>query len=214
VRYVYLHGFASSPQSAKARFFAGRLAAHGLILECPDLNEPAFEDLTVSRMIAQVEERLTTPAPGPAALIGSSLGAFAALQLAARHPPVDRLVLLAPALDFEGNRRRHLGETGLARWRESDRLEVYHYGYREMRAVRYGLYEDARRYDCFALDVTVPILIFHGRHDAAIDPAAVQRFAESRPNVILRMLDDDHQLLRTLDEIWTATEEFLGLARR
>ncbi len=27
---LYLHGFASSPQSSKATFFAGRLAARGI----------------------------------------------------------------------------------------------------------------------------------------------------------------------------------------
>ena len=40
--FVYLHGFASSPQSGKVSFLSERLAARGLTLHCPDLNEPDF----------------------------------------------------------------------------------------------------------------------------------------------------------------------------
>ena len=53
----YLHGFASSPGSAKAMFFAERLARAGVRMDCPDLNLPDFSTLTVSRMLQQVEAR-------------------------------------------------------------------------------------------------------------------------------------------------------------
>ena len=75
---IYLHGFASSPASTKARWFARTLAAHGIEMACPDLNHPAFESLTVTRMIEQAHAAVES-APGvPVALIGSSLGAFVA----------------------------------------------------------------------------------------------------------------------------------------
>ncbi|MCK7491545.1 MAG: hypothetical protein MZW92_07495 [Comamonadaceae bacterium] len=51
----YLHGFASSPESTKAAFFAERLRPHGLGLHCPDFNEPDFEHVTVTRMLGQVD---------------------------------------------------------------------------------------------------------------------------------------------------------------
>ena len=60
---VYLHGFASSPQSSKATFFAGRLAERGIRMECPDLNDPDFSTLTVSRMLRQLETRLAALPP-------------------------------------------------------------------------------------------------------------------------------------------------------
>ena len=47
----YLHGFASSAHSSKARFLAERLTPLGLRLHCPDFNEPDFSTLTVTRMI-------------------------------------------------------------------------------------------------------------------------------------------------------------------
>jgi hypothetical protein len=217
----YLHGFASSPRSGKASFLARRLADRGQTLHCPDLNEPDFSTLTVTRMLGQVEKQIQGLPPGPVALIGSSLGGFVALHAAARQAlghmppgathPIDRLILLAPALEFAFNRDRHLGEPGVARWRETDRLDVFHHGYGGMRPIRFALYEDARRYDALAVRIETPILIFQGLRDDAVDPAAVERFACSRPNVTLHLLDDDHQLLGSLDRIWQGIAEFLGL---
>lgn len=209
MRAVYLHGFASSARSSKARYFQERLAPYGVALETPDFNEPAFETLTITRMLEQAAAAIARPG-GPVALIGSSLGAFVAVNAAARTP-VDRLVLLAPALDFAGNRMRELGEGGLARWKATGRLDVFHYGFNRVMAVGYGLYEDAAGYDAMALDLRLPILIFQGTRDTVIDPAVAARFAERRPNVTLRLLDDDHQLLGSLDRIWEESRPFLGL---
>src|SRR3989304_906819 len=108
---IYLHGFASSPAPAKATRFGRELRARGIPFACPDFNEPAFETLTATRMLEQTDAAIAA-ATAPVALIGSSLGAFVAVHAADRDRgrTVDRLVLLAPALDFGGNRLRQLGE--------------------------------------------------------------------------------------------------------
>jgi surfactin synthase thioesterase subunit len=77
--------------------------------------------------------------------------------------------------------------------------------------VHYELYTDARRYDCLAADLQMPIQIFQGRRDEAVDPAGVERWARQRPNVELHMLDDDHQLHASLPFIWTEATRFLGV---
>jgi pimeloyl-ACP methyl ester carboxylesterase len=211
MRVVYLHGFASSARSSKAAFFAAKLAGHGVSLETPDLNEPDFSTLTVSRMISQVAEAIDA-AEGPVALIGSSLGGFVAVQTALqRAARVHRLVLLAPALDFGGNRMRELGGRGLEDWKGSNTLDVFHYGYGRVVPVHYELYSDASRYDSFTALLTLPIQVFQGRRDAAVEPEMVERWSKDRPNVELHMLDDDHQLLGSLDYIWKAMERFLEL---
>jgi pimeloyl-ACP methyl ester carboxylesterase len=200
----YLHGFASSAKSSKAAFFASKLEPRGIPLHCPDLNEPDFSTLTITRMIDQVDRAVHALPEGPVALIGSSLGAFVAVQAAVRLPGrVDRLVLLAPALDFGGNRMRDLGDRGLDDWRRTNQLNVFHYGYGRMMPVHYELYADARRYDSMQVDLAMPIQVFQGRRDTAVDPDAVERWSRARPNVELHMLDDDHQLLASLEYIWT-----------
>ncbi len=211
MRVVYLHGFASSARSSKAAFFAAKLAERGVTLERPDLNEPDFSTLTVSRMVAQVGEAIGA-AEGPVALVGSSLGAFVAVQAALQQGPrVDRLILLAPALDFGGNRMRELAGVGLATWKATNQLDVFHYGYGRVIPVHYELYSDASRYDAFNAALTLPIQVFQGRRDASVDPEGVERWSKARPNVELHMLDDDHQLLGSLDYIWREMARFLGV---
>ena len=213
MRVFYLHGFASSAGSSKAAFFALRLAERGLDLLAPDLNEPDFSTLTITRMIRRVCAELDAGSEDPAVLIGSSLGAFVAVQSALQRPGhVARLVLLAPALDFGVNRMRSLGDRGLAQWRRTDRLDVFHYGYGRVMPVHYELYADARRYDSMTAILPMPVQVFQGRNDAAVDPETVERWSRARPNVELHLLDDDHQLRGSLDFIWAEAARFLGLS--
>jgi pimeloyl-ACP methyl ester carboxylesterase len=228
----YLHGFASSARSSKAAFFRERLAPFGLTLHTPDFNEPDFATLTVTRMLDHVDADIAALPPGPVVLIGSSLGAFVAWHVTARREraqaqaqasggvaasgvadthPIAALVLLAPALEFGANRMRDLGPEGIARWKATNRLEVFHYGYGEMRPVGYALYEDAGQYDSTHAQVSTPALVFQGKRDELVDPLMVERFVASRPSMTLDLLDDDHQLLASLEHIWTRTAAFLRL---
>ena len=210
MHYFYLHGFASSAKSSKAAFFARKLQERGHTLHTPDFNEPEFSTLTVTRMVDQVTNAMDAMPADRVALIGSSLGGFVAVQSALRRPgQIDRLVLLAPALDFSGNRVRDLGDRALDEWQRTNRLDVFHYGYGRVIPVHYDLYTDANRYDCAGADLVMPIQIFQGRRDTAVDPDSVERWARSRPNVELHMLDDDHQLLASLDVIWKEAARFL-----
>jgi uncharacterized protein len=144
--------------------------------------------------------------------VGSSLGAFVAVHAAARDPRVDRLILMAPALDFGGNRLRQLGETGIEEWRRNGSIAIFHHGYGEPRRVGYALYEDTAQYDALTLTIAQPMLVFQGRQDAAVDPEMVTRWATGRANVELHLLDDDHQLGATVGAIWRHSERFLGIA--
>jgi pimeloyl-ACP methyl ester carboxylesterase len=208
----YLHGFASSARSSKAAFFALRLEDHGIALQTPDFNEPDFSTLTITRMIGQVCTGVDAR-DEPVVLIGSSLGAFVAVQTALqRSQRVARLILLAPALDFGGNRMRDLGDRGIEEWQRTDRLEVFHYGYGRVLPVRYELYADARRYDSMNANLSMPVQVFQGLRDTAVDPGTVERWARARPsNVELHLLDDDHQLTSSVEFIWAEAARFLGL---
>lgn len=210
---IYCHGFASSARSSKAAFFGSKLAASGVAVDIPDFNEPDFSTLTIGRMVDQVGTRIESLGQVPVVLIGSSLGAFVAVQTALRYPPrVERMVLLAPALDFTGRRMDTLGDRGVDEWQRTNRLDVFHYGYGRIMPVHYELYADARRYDCLRAKLTMPVQVFQGRRDTAVDPETVERWAAARPTVELHMLDDDHQLLASLEYIWREVSRFLRVA--
>src|SRR2546426_9577128 len=96
MRVVYLHGFASSTRSTKATFFAEKLGLKGIDMLVPDLNQPDFSTLTVTRMLKQAADAIDA-AGDPVALIGSSLGGFVAGQAAPGHSaPGHRLVTSRP----------------------------------------------------------------------------------------------------------------------
>ena len=208
----YLHGFASGATSTKARWLAERLAPHGVELLCPDFNLPDFSTLTVTRMIADVKRRIDALGDEQVAAYGSSLGALVAYHAAVSIPRIERLVLLAPALDIAPSLRRGLGDGRVEQWQRDGSLEVFHFGYNEPRRVNYTLFEDCARYDPFSTPLNIPIQIFQGRRDEAVSPDMVQRFAAARSNVELHLLDDDHQLTSSLPYIWQHSARFLGIA--
>jgi pimeloyl-ACP methyl ester carboxylesterase len=203
----YLHGFASSARSTKASYLADRFMERGLTLQSPDFNEPDFATLTVTRMLERLNREI---GDGPAALIGSSLGgALAILAASAFGPRVDRIVLLAPAVMFAKEGHYLLPSDRIDEWRRSGQLAVFHYADRAERMLNFAFYEDSFRYNPFDTQFAQPALVFQGRHDTAVDPAAVERFARRRPNVTLHLLDDDHQMIRSLPRIWEGISTFL-----
>ena len=170
---IYLHGFASSAQSSKATFFASKLRKRGVDLLTPDLNDPDFSTLTVTRMIEQVGALIDARPGAPVTLVGSSLGGFVAVQTAMKYSErISRLILLAPALDLSSGPP---GDKTLAEWKRSNRMDVFHYAYGRLMPLEYGLYADARTYDSMNASLKMPIQIFQGRRDTAVNPFTVER---------------------------------------
>lgn len=208
----YLHGFASSPGSTKIGYFSERMRELGVTLVCPDFNQPDFKTLTMTRMLDQLERQLP-PGGGPTVtLIGSSLGGTLAILAAARAPSrVDRLVLLAPAVMFAKPGHHLLPPERIDEWRRRGSLPFFHYAANEQLELDYAFYEDSLRYDAFNAVVPQPTLIFQGLRDASVDHRTVEQFANARPNVMLSLLDDDHQLIASLPRMWNDIQPFLGL---
>jgi uncharacterized protein len=209
---VYLHGFASSPKSTKVGYFADRLRARGLALDCPDFNLPDFRTLTLTRMLDQLDDRIGAAGGAPVVLMGSSLGGTLAILAAARFPArVERLVLLAPAVMFAKPGHHLLPPERIDDWRRRGSLEFFHHAYDEDRHLDYAFYEDSLQYDAFRALMPQPTLVFQGLRDASVDFRTVEQFAHSRPNVTLSLLDDDHQLIASLPRMWNDIAPFLGI---
>jgi pimeloyl-ACP methyl ester carboxylesterase len=212
VTVFYLHGFASSPRSTKAGYFADRFREHGVALHCPDFNRPDFATLTLTRMLDQLGSELAAIAQAPATLIGSSLGGTVAILAAARFgTAVDRLVLLAPAVMFAKPGHHLLPPERIDEWKRRGALPFFHYAENAERLLNYSFYEDSLAHDAFHAAVPQPMLIFQGLRDASVDHRTVAAFAAPRPNATLSLLDDDHQLVASLPRMWESIADFLGL---
>ena len=214
--YIYLHGFASSPDSAKAKYFRDRFSSLGIDLKTPDLNQNNFSGLTLTRQLRQIEtEFLQTQSPaekvknlGGVTIIGSSFGGLTAAWLAQRQLSVKQIVLLAPAFDFLSHWLPMLGQQQLEKWQSEKYLSVYHYGEQQEVPLNYQFVADMAQYPEEKLMRSVPTLIVHGLHDTIIPIQASRNFADNRPWVQLMELEDDHSLGNVLGEIWEAMQKF------
>jgi len=111
---LYLHGFRSSPQSAKARITGAWVQAHRpeVVWRCPQLPPSPAAALELIE-----HETASWPAP-TMAVIGSSLGGFYATVLAEQRGC--RAVLLNPAVNPARDLARHIGET--TAWHSDERF--------------------------------------------------------------------------------------------
>lgn len=211
MNYLYLHGFASGPQSVKAIDLKQRFSERGIHLEVPDLNPPDFFDLTLTRQIRQCEAILATKVE-PWTVLGSSLGGLTAAWLSQRNINVHRLVLLAPAFDFLDHWQEQIGRAQLEQWEKDGSIDVYHHEEGRSLPLGYSFWADARQYSEAELKQTTPTLILHGLADEVIPVEASRRYAAQRPWCTLIELQSDHGLTDRLPQIWEATQRFCGLA--
>ena len=111
---LYLHGFRSSPQSAKARMTAAWMQRHRSDVQwwCPRLPPSPGEAMKM------IHERLSTWPAEQTAVIGSSLGGFYATAVAERIGC--RAVLLNPAIDPARDLAKYIGET--TAWHSDERF--------------------------------------------------------------------------------------------
>jgi uncharacterized protein len=207
--YLYLHGFASGPQSTKAQYLCDRLAEHGITLQRPDLNRQDFFNLTLTRQIRQCEAILAQDS-NPWRIIGSSLGGLTAAWLGQRNLQVESLVLLAPAFDFLAHWRQRIGIEPLQQWQTSGSTEIYHYGERRSLPLSYGFWQDASQYTETALNRPIPTLILHGVDDEIIPIEASRNFAAQRDWCRLIELQSNHALGDVLPTIWDKMSSFIS----
>jgi len=206
MRIVYLHGFASSPQSSKARFFAERFTELRVPFTAPELDEGSFETLTISRQLSVIENAVDGEL---VVMMGSSMGGYLAALFAARHvEQVEKMVLLAPAFQFPTRWKARYSVEELERWRAQGTIPFFHYGYKEERGLGYQIVEDASRYEDEPA-FRQPALVLHGRCDEVVPAEVSKAFAEGHPNVTLRVVDSGHELTDVLGELWRETAAFL-----
>ncbi|MTJ10836.1 YqiA/YcfP family alpha/beta fold hydrolase [Anabaena sp. UHCC 0204] len=211
MNYVYLHGFASSPQSSKAQDISDRFSQLQISMQIPDLNAGDFSHLTITRQLNQVAAEFSQNSQ-PVTLIGSSLGGLTSAHLAQQHLQVQRLILLAPAFGFLGHWLPKFGTIGLNLWQRTKYMMVYHYGQKQLLPLSYNFVTDAKKYQENLLQRPIPTLILHGKHDEVIPIQSSRDFACTRPWVELIEFNSDHGLGNVTPEIWQAISTFCHLS--
>ena len=139
---LYLHGFRSSPQSAKARQTAAWMQQHrpDVTWWCPQLPPSPREAMALLHEgLRDWPQGLTRESTG---VIGSSLGGFYATAVA-EHIGC-RAVLLNPAVDPARDLTRYIGET--TAWHSDDRFFFRAEFIDELRAITPSALTKLQRY--------------------------------------------------------------------
>ncbi|WP_163991761.1 YqiA/YcfP family alpha/beta fold hydrolase [Pyxidicoccus caerfyrddinensis] len=210
-RWLYLHGFASGPDSTKGVAVARHYASQGLHVERLNLRVPSMEELRLSAMLATVRAALGG-SEERAVLFGSSLGGLVAARTAEQDARVCALVLLAPAFRVVEQLHRRMGDAGWAHWNKAGWIETDDFAEKRKVRIHSGFIPDAEAVDARTggwPDVRVPTLIIHGRTDDTCLLRYSQQWAEGRRHVRLVEVDDGHELTASLPRILSESDDFL-----
>lgn len=164
---LYLHGFASSPQGRKVAALREILAPRGMRVIAPDLNIPSFQRLDFKAMarVAFWEARKQLPA----VVVGSSLGALVALDVARIALPAS-LVLIAPALGF--------GRRWLEKLPAGDPVPFFHHGQMKELSVHRRFFEDMARLDVESEPPKTATVVIMGADDESVPCEGVRKVWE------------------------------------
>ena len=201
--FIYLHGFASSPDSNKAKAFKKRFDELGISIHVPDLQQGDFENLTLTGQIELVQGIIDKNKGQSFALIGSSMGGYLASLIAQTRESVQALFLMAPGFNFLNRWRKKLDISKTT----DELIPVFHYRYNKEVRLNTYLFRDAETWEGLPLDRIIPTFIVHGLHDETIDIEESRNFVREKSFCSLKELDSDHGLLSCIDSI---IEDSLG----
>jgi pimeloyl-ACP methyl ester carboxylesterase len=213
VAIVYVHGFGSHRGGEKAAALAAEAVGRGLTFAAFDFrghgkSDGAVRALTASRLVEELEavvEYLAGCGYAKAALVGSSMGGFAAAWFVLRHPEaVPACVAIAPAFRFLHRRWDELTDDARIAWRQCG-VRRLHNEWIDVE-IGYDLVRERADYDPAALarQWRTPILIFHGLFDGVVPASDSLTFASETPcpDVELRLMHtNDHRLTAYRHEI-------------
>lgn len=212
---MYLHGWASSAQSAKGAVLARSFAASGVHLHLPSLNRPSFERLTYTGALDAVREAADAEPSARWDVVGSSMGGFIAARWAELHPErVNRLVLLCPGFDLlERLPIVFRDDALLDKWERQGSFEPGYGPDGPRSRVSWDFVADARRHPGRPR-LRHPTLILHGVADDVIPIGSSRRAVaecESAELIQLVELDDGHDLVASSETIVRMTRDWLQL---
>lgn len=193
VKFIYLHGFASSPSSNKAQVFKTTFEKRGLNLMIPDLDGGNFKCMTLSSQIKIIENCLGDLENFKYGIIGSSMGGYLAALISQLRKDIGAIYLMAPAFEFLTRWNLRIEEE-FGKNNIPDNIKVFHYRHNKEITFQTKIFEDAKKWEEVSFFRQLPIRIAHGVHDDSVSIEVSRRFISSYPWAALEELDSDHSL--------------------
>lgn len=206
--YIYLHGFASSPDSGKAKFYKNEFAKLAINIYLPDLNNNNFSQLTLSRQINQVQQ-IIDKCTKPVILIGSSMGGLTSCILAEENQQIAKIILLAPAFKISKLWQDKITTQQLKEWQSNGSQNIFHYSYGYHVPLNYEFYTDLFSHEDANFKRKIDCLIFHGKADNVVPIRLSQEYVISNTKAQLISLEDDHGISKCLNKMWDMSVDFI-----
>ena len=153
---LYIHGFASSPQSAKLVALK-HVLGDSIEVDAPDMNTPSFERLDFEAMVGLALQHARENRPQ--AIVGSSLGGIVALELVRRGVRAP-LVLIAPGVG--------IGNRWTARLPAGDPVEVFNHARGANAKIHRRFFEEMKQVQPETEPPATKVVIFMGRKDETV----------------------------------------------
>jgi len=154
---LYLHGFASSPSGRKIALLREALEPLGDRVVAPDLNRPSFRMLSFDAIVKEALRAATSESPS--VVVGSSLGALAALA-AAKQGMRTPLVLVAPALAF--------GSRWIDKLAPGDPVRFFHHGQGQELEIHRRFFEEMATLDVDREPPPQRVTVLMGERDESV----------------------------------------------
>lgn len=196
---VYLHGFASSAQTGKAKALAelSETEEHIRFISFDFNPTPQdFRFMTITGMINRLRQYLLDQHIQECILVGSSLGALVGCHYTNWYGGVKKLLFLAPALKYS------VRETEKNIVEKKGFLPVFHFAFNQEIPLNKAFFEDACRYEQ-VIAPPVSTTIIHGKEDEVVPVQNSRDYASQYPDLVeLFEVSSDHRLGDQIDFIW------------
>lgn len=214
---IYIHGFASGPDSTKGKYFAKLAEKNNKEYHSVDLTptKEDFTDMIIPRLLKRIENTVKECIyPSSMLIIGSSMGGFLALHyLQQSNYDIVGLFLLSPAVYMHSSFKNSFPTSQLERWKKQGTKKFKHYTHNEFLPLKYNFMESLEEYPTENINLIVPTTVIHGWDDKLIPYVdVVKYFANKTDNadISLHLFQSDHLLHNVFDEIETLFTTFIS----
>lgn len=221
--FILCHGHGSNKNSKTFVLLKERVSREGVSTFRFDFyghgeSEGKFEGINATQAVDDITSAvnfLKNEGYSKIGLVGSSLGAFASIVVAARTPTILALALKSPTLDLKIWKERMIGKFGQD-W-EQNRYIVFKTSSVERKLAEAQLdafVADGLKYDIFqtARDVKSLTLIVHGEKDETVPIETSKKMSAIIPNcklVVIEGADHEYTVGHAFDQMIEALAQFL-----
>jgi esterase/lipase len=184
---IIVHGYASSKNGANNKWILNALNEAGINSFRFDLSgsgesEGKFEEQTISKAILDTKsaiEFIKSKGFEKINLLGESSGGMTCIGASLNNKEINKLILIAPSMDFVYQRMRKFGEKGIKDWEEKGYLIYEKHDGTKLR-VDYSFFEDAKQNIMTnkASELEMSVLMIYGSKDETIPTENCRKFAQ------------------------------------